>query len=330
MSEKFIIRSATIDHHGDYTSLNVLENTLIQLNGEEKIRYLVNHRRDIPPVGYFDNGEIKEVNSVHHLFMEPIAFQNRTSISWDSTLLSEDGGKYISFIKKEYNDLFQISVDKNNFSNTDVLNEIGRKLNDINEGEIVLELGMRKSLLPDPQIVFTLASFYSLLKPLLSKMGEKFAEEIADDLYKTSKSNFKKIINKVLESARILRKDMIPKNKILHTIFEIPGMPYIELHVKSDEVNRIEKGLRPSNLLKVHKKVASLQRQLNIGEIHFVLNAKDNWDLSYLITEEGKIIGTKTAFNKRDKLFERIQLSPTKAFSVGADSVQYDKSPIIR
>ncbi|STD05126.1 hypothetical protein [Elizabethkingia anophelis] len=330
MSDKFIIRSATIDHHGDYTSLNVLENTLIQLNGEEKIRYLVNHRRDIPPVGYFDNAEIKEVNSVHHLFMEPIAFQNRTSISWDSNLLSEDGGKQISFIKKECNNLFQISVDKNNFSNSNVLNETEDKLNEINEGEIVLELSMRKSIIPDPQVVITFATFYSFLKPLLSKMGEKFAEDISDDLYKTSKSNFKKIISKILESVRILRKDMIPKNKILHTIFEIPGIPYIELHVKSDEVNKIEKGLRPSNLLKVHKKVISLQRQLNISEIHFVLNSKDNWDLSYLITMEGKIIGTKAAFKKRDKLFERIELSPTKALSVGADGVQYKKSPIIR
>lgn len=118
---------------------------------------------------------------------------------------------------------------------------------------------------------------------------------------------------------------MIPKNKVLHTIFEIPGTPNIELHIKSDAVNRIEKALKPSSLVKVHKKIAILQSQLSISEIHFIFNTKDNWDFSYLITEEGKIIGTKESFKKRDKLFEKIELSPTKAFSIGAGGIKYKR-----
>lgn len=328
MSKKVIISSATIDLHGDFTPIEVLHKTLIELNSVEKMRYLVNHRRDIPPVGYFDNGEINEINEVHHLMMEPIVFRNRSQIQWDSKLLSEDGGKIISFIKKEHSDLFQISVDKNNFSNINTLQETGQKLKEINQGDVKLDLRMRKSLIPDPEIVLTIASLFTLLKPVLSKMGEKFAEDITDDLYKFSKSNYKKLMNQIIGSVGILRKNIIPKNKVLHTIFEIPGIPYIELHIKSDDVNRVEKGLRASNLLKVYKKIQNLQSKLNITEIHFVLNAKDSWDFSYLITEEGKVIGTKASFKKRDKLFERIELSPTKAFSIGADDVKYERRTI--
>lgn len=325
MREKFIISSATVDRHGDYIPLEILQKSLNKLNGHKKMRYLVNHRRDIPPIGYFDNGEIQEINKIHHLLMEPIVFQNRISISWDSNLLSEDGGKIISLIKKETNTLFQISFDKNNFLSDFILNKTEQKLKEINEGEIILEKNFRKSFIPDPQIILTLASFYSFLKPLLSKIGEKFAEDIADDVYRFSKSNYQKLIKKIISSVSVLRRDMIPKHKVLHTIFEIPGTPDVELHIKSDDINKIEKALKPSKLKKVYKKIEIIQLQLNISEIHFIFSNKDNWDFSYLITEEGKVIGTKESFRKRDKLFERIELSPNKAFSIGADGIKFER-----
>jgi hypothetical protein len=45
----------------------------------------------------------------------------------------------------------------------------------------------------------------------------------------------KALISKIAESVRVIRKDMVPKNKVLVTIFEIPGQPYIELQVKPDD-----------------------------------------------------------------------------------------------
>lgn len=61
MAEKVIIRSETIDLHGDFTTLKALEDYVNAVNGENKMRYLANHRRDIPPIGYFDNAEIRVV-----------------------------------------------------------------------------------------------------------------------------------------------------------------------------------------------------------------------------------------------------------------------------
>ena len=44
-----------------------------------------------------------------------------------------------------------------------------------------------------------------------------------------------------------------------------------------------------------------------------------------MLTKDGKAIGTKTAFKVRDKLITRINLSPTKAFSIGASGVVYER-----
>ncbi|ALR29291.1 hypothetical protein ATE47_01525 [Chryseobacterium sp. IHB B 17019] len=329
MSEKVIIRSATIDLHGDYIPLKMLQDYVVAINGNTKMRYLANHRRDIPPIGYFDNAEIREKEGIHHVLVEPILYKNRTVIPWDNKLFMEETSIPVSFIGHEKKDNFRIAVDKNNFPSMAALHETGKKLVKLYEEEVSLQLNTRKNLIPDPQVIVTLANYafilYPLLKPFLSKMGEKIAEDIADDLYNTCKSNFKVVKKKLSESVRLIRGEMIPKNKVLTTIFEIPGTPYIELQIKSDDPTKIEKGLSAANLFRVHKKIMNLQLQLEIVEIYFFLNTKDKWEFSYLITQDGKIVGTNNAFRKRDRLVQRIQLSPTKAFSLGADGVQYER-----
>lgn len=329
MVEKVILRSMTTDLHGDFIPLNMMEDDVTTINGKCKMRYLINHRRDIPPIGYFDNAEIQEVDNIIHVFAEPIAFKNKSVLFIETELFSEAANQPISFITSENSDKFQILVDKNNFQDVSVLQNTGQMLRAIYEQEVSLQLGIRKNLIPDPEIVITLAQYYFLiypiLKPFLAKMGEKIAEDIADDVYNECKKNAKISILKISKSIKILRQNMIPRNKILHTIFEIPGNPKIELHIKSDDATKIEKGLQARKLSIVHKKIITLQKQLDISEIHFIFNSKNKWEFSYLITVEGSIVGTKQSFNKRDKLLNRIELSPMKAFSIGAGGVKYER-----
>lgn len=315
--------------HGDFVPLKLMEEYVAGINGESKMRYLANHRRDIPPIGYFDNGEIRLIGNIHHAMVEPITYANRTTASWDNSLIIEEPITPIKLISRNDEQVsnFRISVDKNNFNKFEDLDIVGEELKSIYGEEVSLSLDTRKSLLPDPRIVITIAKYwlilYPLLKPFLSKIGEKLAEDISDDVYKYCKSNFKSIVHKLTESVKISRLKMVPKDKVLTTIFEIPGSPYIELHIKSDDATKIEKGLKTQNLLRVHKKISDLKKILDISEIYFILNAKDKWDFSYLITEDGKVVGTQSSFKKRDKLVTRINLSPTKAFSIGAEGVKY-------
>jgi hypothetical protein len=331
MAEKVIIRSSTIDRHGDYIPLKMMQDYVITVNGDQKMRYLANHRRDIPPIGYFDNAEIQKLNNIYHTLVEPISFKNRIIAPWDDNLVIEDAGEPVFFIKRDDGemDTFRIAVDKNNFTTELELRETGRQLMELYNKPVALQLNMRKTMLPDPQVVITLAQYslilYPLLKPFLSKIGEKIAEDIADDVYKTCKSNVKGVVNKLSNTIRLIRPNMVPKDKVLLTIFEIPGDPYIELQIKSDDSIKIEKGLTAKNLLRIHQKIKDFQQLLDISEIYFFLNTKNKWDFSYLLTKEGQVVGTRTAFKKRDKLVTRINLSPTKGFSIGAEGVKFER-----
>ncbi|SHM93481.1 hypothetical protein [Mucilaginibacter sp. OK098] len=332
MAEKVIIRSATIDLHGDFTTVEMLKDYANAVNGPLKMRYLANHRRDIPPMGYFDDAELKDAGGVQHVWVLPVEYAERGTVEWDETLVIAGQTTAIPLMSRNSEkpgDQITISVDKNNFQNINDLKTTGGQIHRAFEGKVALELDMRKELYPDPRIVITLAPYamvlYPLVKPFLTKMGEKIAEDIADDLYKNLKLGVKKLLGSLSSSVLSTREKMVPANKRLLTIFEIPWDPYIELHIRSDDPTKVEKGLQPPKLALVHEKIMDLQRYIDIAEIYFVLNTKNKWEFSYLLTPDGKVVGTKAAFKKRDKLVTRINLSPTKAFSIGASGVVYER-----
>jgi hypothetical protein len=332
MSNKVIIRSATIDLHGDLTTVEMLQDYANAVNGSLKMRYLANHRRDIPPIGYFDEAEIQYVDGVHHVWVLPVEYVERGTVAWDDSLVIAGKSTAIHLISRNSEkpgENITISVDKNNFQSLNELNKTGGLIHHTFEGKVALQLDMRKELYPDPRIVITLAPYvmilYPLVKPFLVKMGEKIAEDIAEDLYKKMKSGAKDLLGRLSSSVRSTRKNMVPADKTMLTIFEIPWEPYIELHILSDDSTKVEKGLQPEKLAVVHQKTLDLQRYVDIAEIYFVLDSKNKWQFSYLLTTDGKAIGTKRAFKIRDELVNRINLSPTKAFSVGASGVVYEQ-----
>jgi len=329
MADKTILRSTKVDLHGDKTDVKMIEDFVTAINSDKKMRYLANHRNDVPPIGYFDNAEIVIENDVYLAKAEPILYKNRQGVDWDRNYILESCGGELNLISKNENSstLNKIGIDKNNFKDFKTFNKIGKELHDLFEGEWEIEPSMRKHLLPDPQLVIKIATYstilYPLLKPVLKKIGEKLADDISDHLYDYAKLNSKKLLNKLAELIRRTRLNIIPTDKTLHTIFEISGELYTELHIKSNDHNRVIKSLNPSKLAKVHTQIEALKQNIEIAEIYFIFNEKNKWQFSYLISKRGEILGTKLAFDKRDKLVNRINLSPTKAMSVGATGVKY-------
>jgi len=331
MAEKTILRSATVDKHGDYIGLEQLQDYVDAVNGEHKLRYLANHRRDLPPLGYLDHAEINQVGLIHHAVAEPITFVNRRVAEWDADLIIEDSGMPTAFVgRNKESTQISITVDKNNFKSFESFERTGASLKGVFNGDVKLDASMRKSYLPDPQLVITIAGYYTIFKPLvdplMSKIGEKIAEGIGEDVYGLSKN----LLCKIADTVRITRNNMVPKNKVLLTIFEIPGNPYIELQIKTDRANEVVNSITEKKLAKIYEKVQDLKCKIDISEIYFVYNTKQKWEFTYLISKTGEVIGTKSSFAKRDKLVNRINLSATKAFSVGATGVKYDYRPTSR
>lgn len=325
MSNKVTVSSTQKDLHGDTLSLEHLKKGVETINGDKKMRMLINHRRDLPPIGYWTNGELDELSDVYLLKAEPILYKRREILTGTTVLIKESFETPVTFIERPYEEGQPVTLtfDKNNFESWDSVKRVIQKLT-IESGEpIQVKHDSRKDLTPDPRLIITLTTYYSILypliKPFIKKIGEKIAEDIADDVYKKTKEKSKHFFKNIKHYITTIRKSALPKDKKLTTIFEIPGEPYIELHAKTDDADLIVNALNGSKISKLHQQLSDLSKLIDIKEVHFKLNEKGQWKFTYLIGFDGSIIGTKDIISKRDYLQNRINLKSIKGFSLGAD-----------
>ena len=335
MSDKVTISSSSKDLHGDTNSFDLLTKGVEIINGAKKMRMLINHRRDLPPIGYWDNAELDEENFVYLLKAEPIPYSKKEIIMSKSTLIKESFDRPITFIARPFKDNqpLTLTIDKNNFKSWDEVKSITKTIIDETEQPIQVNHDIRKDFVPDPRLIVTLTTYYSLIypliKPFLKKMGEKVAEDIAEDIYEKAKTKIKGFLKDIKKQITTIRQKALPQNKKLITIFEIPGTPYIELHAITDDADLIVKSLNEKKIFKIHQQLNELSKMVNISEVHFKLNEKGNWKFIYLITDDGAIIGTKDIITKRNYLQQRVNLSAVKGFSIGADVkyLEYEELP---
>lgn len=325
MSNKITISSSQRDLHGDTLSFEHLKKGVETINGDKKIRMLINHRRDLPPIGYLTNGELTEENNIYLLKAEPVFLKYREIIAGNKALIKETFEISVNLIERifEEDQPLTLTLDKNNFESWDSTKMIIEKLVSESDEQIQIKYDSRKDLTPDPRLIITLTTYYSILypliKPFIKKIGEKIAEDIADDVYKIAKEKVKSLIKNIKKYITTIRKSALPKNKKLTTIFEIPGKIYIELHIKTDDADLIVNALKGNKISKIHEQLNDLSKLLEIKEAHFKLNEKGQWKFTYLIGVDGSIIGTKNIISKRDYLHNRINLRRIKGYSVGAD-----------
>lgn len=323
MSKKFVISSSLKDSHGVNFTKTMLEEGVASINGEKKMRYLVNHRREYPLLGCLDNAEVIEKDNVYLLMTEAIMYTQKEEVYWDTELIAERTAYPIQIQRRKPADQdFVITLDPNNFGSPKQYLVLEQALKDELQGDLEIKTDTRKGFIPEPRIIFSLAMaapIWHLTKPLLKKVGEKIADDIGDAVYEAGKKMILSLAHKTKQTMLITRQRALPQNKPLSLVFELHGEPYIELHAKTNDVNLVAKGLSINQLSKIKKRVNELCEHVKIIEAHFDLSKKGSWVFSYLITEDGVQIGKKSLFKKRDKLIERIKLNPQYGHSIGAD-----------
>jgi len=203
-------------------------------------------------------------------------------------------------IENEYSDVFKVSVDPHNFASKSGFQKFSQSINEFKDIDCKLGINMRKSQLPDFEIVFTFTQsifYYHLLKPIAKKMGDKIADKVSG-----------KVVDKSSEYYRFLKMTItdvvhscIPRTRPVMIVFEIPGTPHIELFAKTKDSELVIKALKESKLKKLMKEIESLQKRMDIGKIQFTLTENGKWKFNYLLTNKGECLGRKITTKKRDK-----------------------------
>ena len=182
-----------------------------------------------------------------------------------------------------------------------------------NECEALVEDSIKKSFIPDPEVVVQLiigTMIYLTAKKTMEKTSEKLAEKISDDIAK-GYDNLKKIIvyigGKIVGSKETTYVLTEPEQDIELVI--ITSNP-------ENVINAIEiasEGYIASQTEKYRQYLGG-----NLKKIQFLYSVENKkWEVNYMVTNTGEVIGSEQSYSRAVSLYNTIMKTPGAGFSIG-------------
>lgn len=305
-SKRIVLSSSHVDKHGTVMTKEALESSLKYINGSRKPRLGLEHNFSIPPVGRINNGEvIQGEDGAFYLIADQEFFDTieEVSLSNGLKLIRESfSGDNFTFAECEFEkkEKIEILYDSVNFETFQKGKEFISSLKTNAEIEFEGAEFLRKSEIPDPEIIIRLTEILGIALGLgFRKIPEKLGEAIGDDLVK-----FYRLLTRTIKKSI---SELNPKNKPIHFIVEIPiDKSLVELIATTRDPEIAIKAFDKEIITKLKKDIEISIITFNAEKIQFYLNEENNWELNYMLTKDGKVIGTEKSFKRRDDFFQKM------------------------
>jgi hypothetical protein len=284
---------------------------------ERKVVFLAEHDHTCPPLGMTVAGRVVEIEDGYHglevlsaLYGNPVCVDLPNG---DSGFLQELPEYPHPLTSSDFGDsqFPEIQIDPNNFGgfeDTSIFLEEIRKI----APELEYETGFmeRRSLIPDPEVVFRLGLSLSAIwfAARVSKAG-------ADAIEPRLRRFFEVIMDTVLKTA----KTAIPILRPITYIVKVNGAPNIDFVAQSRDPNVVIRAFA-GDFSEISKQVVALRNRFGAEMIQFLLDDKGQWKFNYLLTRNGKVIGSKMSYDRQAVLLremeakakEKLENSPNK------------------
>ncbi|WP_139113084.1 hypothetical protein [Mucilaginibacter sp. PPCGB 2223] len=290
-----------VDSHKDKMSLEALIRMKDTINSDKKLRWGVDHNKEFPPVGQLINAEIVQRDEHYYLEADYKPYDYREEVPWDNTLLMESFKEGYPFIEIDLEIPTEtiVAVDPNSFISDKHYNLFLQETQALNYPFIGTE-HLRKANASTPEIIFTVgqsAIIYHIIKPLAKKIGKKIADK-AEKVLVEKGEDFYQFISRTIISAF---SHGASSNRPPFVVFQINGIPNIELIAKTSDHDLIIKALKDNKLKAMIEEIDFYRSKFEIEKIQFILTTKGKWKFNYLLTPNGAVVGKKDSFKKRDR-----------------------------
>jgi len=300
--EKIVLSSTHLDSHGVMMTKEALESGATTINSQRSPRLGLDHDKIFPPLGRISDAKVVEGKDGEFYLIAYKEFFDKQeySILDDGTTLYKeyfiDGGK--PFVESEIEpvDKVEIKTDPVNFESKDSLDEFIKDIREDSGFDFDNKQMMRKSVLPDPEIVVKLTGIIAVTLGIIkSKIAEKVGDAIGEDVERFYKFIRACVIGMV--------KRAIPINRPITFVFEIHDEVLVEFIIKSNNPDEVVMAFSSSALADIQDKIKASKDMFYAEKIQFTFSEQKVWTLNYLLTKDGAVIGTKKAFDKRDKAY---------------------------
>lgn len=297
---KGIGATTQLDRHNCKIKKSVLEELAKNINdGEYAIGVGVEHNHTIMPIGKVLSGElVKLEDGEFGIELTQEIFDNyETSTDvlgnkWYIGKSTKDNRPFAD-TQDEQIDRIRIAVDRVNFSDSDY-NFLEQFY--ANECNVDSECLMRKSFIPDPEIVLTFVTG-TIAALTVKKFTEKISDQISDDLV-----TFYNLLKKmVIETV----KRFDEKNKAVTYVIRESGTYLIELIVVTDKAEVLLEAMMSGKLETIYDSIENFKQSFNfeIAKIQCIYDVElSEWALNYVTTKDGISIGTEKCYKKTIEL----------------------------
>ena len=192
----------------------------------------------------------------------------------------------------------KVAIDPVNFSSEDY-----EKLLEFYEKDCSLdtECFIRKSVVPDPEIVFT------FVKGTLAVLaGKKITEKLAGQMANDAVKLYEVIKKAVLETLKRLK----PGNKPIAYVMKEYNPYLIELVVVAETPEPLLEALQPEKTRQIEKRIENFTNtfDVDIAKIQCIYNIeRQKWEVNYVSTKEGQVIGSEKCYKKTTELVKKIR-----------------------
>jgi len=309
MIYKGIAATTHADAHNMIISKEALEKAAFDIsNGKYVPSFGVGHDLTIMPIGKVYKAYVDKFDEEDYaLYTEQEVFDNiyDTIIDGEKYILakSEVDNRPFALDEITFNEKLVIEADPVNFESHEKLLEYSSNLND--EFGVDVSNIFRKSVIPDPELVFKLVE--SSVKYLFIYLSSKqVIERVGDALVDTALNELKSLYEIIKKAIRSGTTYLLPKDRPVTYVFRGNLDYLIELVIKTKNPDTAIESVGKDKLKEVIDKIDGIKEQFSmLRRVQFIYNEIENkWEFNYLTTEKGEVIGTEKSYKKSAKLVD--------------------------
>lgn len=300
MIVKGIGATTHIDKHNCRIAKEALEDAIKDINeGLYAIGVGIEHDSTIMPIGKVISGKLVKLKDGEYgieieqeLFDDYQVCRDETGVKWFIAKSQRDIRPFADTQVEDIHNI-KVSIDPVNFSKIDYEN-----LLNFYKKECLFdtECFMRKSVIPDPEMVFTLVA-----GTIATLAGKKITEHIADDIVKL----YELIKKAVLETVKLCRQSHRP---ITYVIKENTSY-LMELVVVTEIPDILFEALQNEKMSQIETKIETFTNNFNvdIAKLQCIYNVEEReWIVNYVSTRDGKVIGSEKCYKKTVELARKV------------------------
>lgn len=305
MIVKGIAATTKVDAHNTRITLEALEEAAENINnGRYAPSVGVEHDPTIIPIGKVTRAYVAKMDdSDYGLYCEQDMFTTRsTTINGDTYIVQKSliDDRPLSSAMLENNEKLLVQTDFVNFSSLDDAKIFFEELS--KEYDIETSYFGRKSLIPDPELIFQLMEktitalfLYLASKPVVEKVGNHIVDCALSEL-----DSLYEFIKKAIIKAA---KQFVPANRPVTYIFTGTHDFVVELVVQTTNPNVAISAIKEDKLVGAFNEIERLKNCFtHFSKIQLVYNTgTKDWEFNYLATETGEVIGTEKTYKRSVK-----------------------------